>query len=150
MRTVRCSRNLLEGVCLPRGEGCVCSGGGMCLPIGGVCLWGVFPGDVCPGGCLAETPRADTPRADTNLWTEWQKLVKTLPCRNYVADGNNVIQEETSRFGRLSDVLSENVIFTLQFNNIKASSSLSVGEGWDKNTIGWKWHFERNMWQFRM
>ena len=25
----------------------------------------------------------------TPLWTEWQMLVKILPCRNYVADGKN-------------------------------------------------------------
>ena len=60
---------------------------------------------------------------------------------------NNAIQEETCRFGRLSDVPSENVMFTLQFNNIKASSSLSVGKGSDKNTIGWKRHFEGNVWR---
>ena len=143
MRTVRCSSRLLEGVCLPRGRDVSAHRGRL-------------PGGCLPGGCLPRgvsgrnPPGRHPPWADTTLWTEWQKFVKTLPCRNYVADGNNVIQEETCRFSRLSDVLSENVIFTIQFNNIKASSSLSVGEGWDKNTIGWKWHFEGNMWQFRM
>ena len=64
--------------CLPRGcqptgvrpvEGGVCPGGG-----------GVFPGwvGVCPVECLPEPP-----------WTEWQTGVKTLPCCNYIADGNN-------------------------------------------------------------
>ena len=36
-------------------------------------------GGCLPGGCLPDTP----------LWTEWQTGVKTLPCCNYVADGNN-------------------------------------------------------------
>ena len=50
-----------------------CPGG--CLP-GGVC-----PGGVCPGGVWQTLPP----------WTEWQVLVKTLPCRNYVADGNETL-----------------------------------------------------------
>ena len=45
-----------------------CSG----RPWGGVCLGGV---------CLPATPP----------WTEWQAHVKTLPCHNYVADGNKHI-----------------------------------------------------------
>ena len=67
--------------CLP---GCVCPGGvsgqGVCTQggvcPGGVCLAGVSAGGVCLGG-------------PTHLWTESQTPVKTLPCRNYVADGNS-------------------------------------------------------------
>ena len=46
---------------------------------GGVCRGGA----VCSGVCV---PRGGLP--DTPLWTEWQTGVKTLPCRNFVADGN--------------------------------------------------------------
>ena len=42
---------------------------------GGGCL----PGGVCITACT---------EADIPLWTEWQTGVKTLPCRNFVADGN--------------------------------------------------------------
>ena len=72
----------VQGVCLP-GR---CLPGGVCL--GGVCPWGCLRGGgsawghllrgcVCPG--VSATP----PR------TESQTPVKTQPCRNYVADGNN-------------------------------------------------------------
>ena len=86
---VRC---LPKGGCLPSGVSAkgvgVCPGG--CLP-GGVSAWRgvcpsacwdthlpVCPGDVCPNACWDTHP----------LWTEWQTLVKILPCRNYVVDGN--------------------------------------------------------------
>ena len=45
---------------------------------GGVCPGGVCPGGVCPEG-VCQTPP---------LWTQSQTGVKTLPCRNYVADRN--------------------------------------------------------------
>ena len=91
--TVRCSSCLLgEDVC-PGG----CRGVGVCL--GNVCPGrGCLPregvsaqrGHVCPGrGCL---PRECLP--DTPPWTEWLMPVKTLPCRNYVADGKNRIKSE--------------------------------------------------------
>ena len=68
----------------------VCPGG--CLPRrmsaqGGVCPGGCLPRGVCPGrGCWVSAQGIyQTPP----LWTEWQTDVKTLPCRNYVANGNN-------------------------------------------------------------
>ena len=59
---------------------------GKCLPRESVCPWGVCAG-VSAWGCL---PRRDLPRgmsATHTLWTEWQRLVKTLSSHNYVADG---------------------------------------------------------------
>ena len=59
-----------------------------CVPSAAVAIsWGVVSvqeGGVCPGamsarGCLPDTPPP---------WTEWQTGVKTLPCHNYVAEGN--------------------------------------------------------------
>ena len=81
MCTVHCSSRLLGvgGVCA---EGVSAKGGsaqGRCLPRGDVCPGG----SVCSGGCL---PGGGLPKTPL-LWTEWQTLVKTLPCRNYVADG---------------------------------------------------------------
>ena len=60
MLTTRCSGHLLGG------------GGGY------------LHGSVCPEGgvCLGVSARHPP-------WTEWQTGIKTLPCRNYVADGNN-------------------------------------------------------------
>ena len=99
MHTVRCSGCQGEvvsaqggGVC-PGGyaQGCVCPGG-VCL--GGVsaqgrgCLpkGGVVPGRGCAGrgvsaqgGCVCQTPPPHVNRMTG---------VKTLPCRNYAADGN--------------------------------------------------------------
>ena len=47
-----------------------------CVPSAAVAIpWMV---SACRGICLPHPPRA-----------EWQTCVKTLPCRNYVADGNN-------------------------------------------------------------
>ena len=44
--------------------------------------WGV-----CPGGSVGGWGSArQTPPGEQN---DWQTGVKTLPCRNYVADGNN-------------------------------------------------------------
>ena len=45
----------------------------------GVSAWGVCLRGLLGWGCLPDTP----------LWTEWQTPVKTLPCRNYVADGKD-------------------------------------------------------------
>ena len=80
MRTVRCSDRR----------------GGVHL-VGGVpTQWGVPAGEYLPSGvytCQGGVPsRGCIPactEADTPLWTEWQTGVKTLPCRNFVADGNN-------------------------------------------------------------
>ena len=51
-----------------------------CLP-GGVYQEGVTPSDA-PVHAGIHPPR----------WTDWQTGVKTLPCRNYVADGNNGLE----------------------------------------------------------
>ena len=87
MCTVRSSSHVHPSMhwewCLPRGclPGGVCLGGRRGLPRG--CLPGeVRPGGVCPGGT-----EADTPLCEKN---DWQTVVKTLPCRNYVADGNKL------------------------------------------------------------
>ena len=95
MRTIHCSSRLLGGggggVCLggfcPGG---VCLGGGMsaqgvCLPRVAVCLVGVCPVECLPGGGVWPGDVQQT----LPLWTEWQTPVKTLTCRNYVADGKN-------------------------------------------------------------
>ena len=72
MRTIRCSSRLLGGMST-RGGGCL-PRGGLCLP--GVCV--CLPRGAClPGGCLADTP--------VDRMTD---RCKTLPCRNYVVDGN--------------------------------------------------------------
>ena len=82
MRAVHCSSHLLwEGVSAKKGVGVSGQRG---IYQGGVCPGGYLPRGVCPGGCLPRGCLVDTP-----LWTEWQTPVKTLPCRNYVADGNN-------------------------------------------------------------
>ena len=91
----RClSRGWVWG-CLPRD---VCPMGAVCsLPRGGVCPGGCLGGYAlgvstkgvvcCQGVCLPSRSRGCLP--DTHLWTEWQTGVKTLPCRNYVEDGND-------------------------------------------------------------
>ena len=97
MRTVRYNTRLLEGCVCPGGvsaQGGVCPGGvypGECLPRG-VCpgvsaQGGVYPG-VSAQGCLPRGCLPDNQGLPDNLpWTQWQTPVKTLPCRNYVADG---------------------------------------------------------------
>ena len=93
-----------RGVCL----GDVCPGGvcmGGCLP-GGVCPVGVgvLPGgclpkgvsaqegSFCPGrvsaqeGCVSQHTLSQAPPCRQN---SWHTLLKTLPCRNFVADGKN-------------------------------------------------------------
>ena len=82
MRTVRWGRGCLPG----GGVRGVCPGG-WCLPTG-VSAWGGVSaqgGDVCRGEGSAQGFLADTPPCEQNHKTG----VKTLPCRNYVADGNN-------------------------------------------------------------
>ena len=54
-----------------------------CIPVGCV-------PPACQGGCLSA--RGCLPA--TPPWTEWQTHVKTLPCRNYVADSNKFITEQ--------------------------------------------------------
>ena len=89
MHTVCCSGCLLgvclSGGCLPRGvfaQGV--SAQGVCLPRG-VSVW----------GCLSRECLADTPQIES------QTGVKTLPCRNYVADGNDRIGFISIRVCRL-------------------------------------------------
>ena len=71
MRTVRCTGRRVGGVYPSmHWAGCVCVsqhvlGRGVCLS-GGVCHTPLPP------------------------WAEWQTPVNTLPCRNYVADGNKL------------------------------------------------------------
>ena len=73
MRTVRCSSRLLgEGVCL-----------GACVSLGSVCLEGGVGGGVFAQGVSTQGKACER--------NDWQTGVKTLPCRNYVADGNNTI-----------------------------------------------------------
>ena len=69
MRPVRCSDVVGVG-----GEGVYLPGG---VPAQGVYL----PGGVYPSMYWGRHP---------SLQTEWQTGVKTLPCRNEVADGNNL------------------------------------------------------------
>ena len=114
MRTICCSGRrgvCFQGWCASRGvcfrwEGVCVLIGGVCFQgecasgrsvLWGVCFWGVcFQGVVCfwgrcasrvcaSGGMYPSMHWADTPHP----WTEWQMLVKILPCRNYVADGKN-------------------------------------------------------------
>ena len=66
------------GVSAPGGA---CSGG--CLLLGGISALG---GGVCSGGGIPTCTEADTPP----LLTESQTPVKTLPCPNFVAGGNNI------------------------------------------------------------
>ena len=84
MRTVRCS-DRLDGGCLPGG----CLPGG-CLPGGclprGVSVQGGLPRRVCPGGLSQHALRQTTP---LDRMTD---RCKTLPCRNFVADGNKVMK----------------------------------------------------------
>ena len=74
-----------------------------CIPVGCVppaavaICWVSAQGGVCPGGCLPKgcLPRGCLPKGVSGtpppLWTESQTPVKTLPCRNYIADGKNTM-----------------------------------------------------------
>ena len=59
-----------------------------CLPTGVFARGRVSARGWLPGGCL---PGEGVSARHRPLWTEWQTGVKTLPCRNYVADGNEEI-----------------------------------------------------------
>ena len=128
MRTVRSSSHVYPsmhwagGVC-PEGVSAwgVSAQGGVCPE--GVSAWeGCLPrGDVSghgglvvslQGGFIPACTGADTPP----LWTEWQTGVKTLPCRNYVADGNEtcVSFNESSAF--IMQCL-ENLHFEIAFSH---------------------------------
>ena len=67
--------------------------GGVCP--GGVCR-GCLPSGVCPGGSAGGgsawgvTDTHQTRGRHPLLWTEWQIGVKTLPCRNFLAGGNDL------------------------------------------------------------
>ena len=79
MRTVRCSGRLL-GVST---RGSVCPRG--------VSAWGVSAGGCLPGvsaqGVSAQRGFCQTPPCEQNH----RQVLKTLPCHNYVADGNDVL-----------------------------------------------------------
>ena len=72
---------------------------GLCIPAftghGGVCPGGVCPGGVCRGGCLpGEVSEQGGGVYPSMHWVPpyehnaWQTPVKTLPCCNFVVDGN--------------------------------------------------------------
>ena len=82
---------ICPGGCLPKYMlGCLPGGFLPQCMVGYVCPWGCLPqcmvGYVCPGGCL---PQCMLGYSHLSPWIEWLTGVKTLPCRNYVADGNN-------------------------------------------------------------
>ena len=70
-----------------------------CVPSAAVAVcWGLSSqgggGVVCPGGCLPSGgvyPVGYLPDTPPPPWTEWQTLVKTLPCGNCVADGKKLV-----------------------------------------------------------
>ena len=75
-------------VCIP-----TCTGpwgvylGGVCP--GGVCLGGVCPGDVCPRG-VYPSMHCTGVSVPVHAGIHPHTLVKTLPFRNYTADGNQL------------------------------------------------------------
>ena len=70
MRTIPCS-------------GCHLGGAGVCW--GGVCLWGYLLIGCLPMGLSAQGLSVRAPPMD-----RMTDPCKTLPCRNYVADGNKI------------------------------------------------------------
>ena len=73
VRTVRCSDRHWGG-CLPA-RGCLpgsCLPAGVCPAVVSSCRWVCLPDPLPP-------------------WKEWQTHVKTLPCRNYIADGYDTL-----------------------------------------------------------
>ena len=50
----------------------------------------VSPSMQCAGGCLLGGCLLPGGVCHSPLWTEWQTGVKTLPCRNFLADGNKI------------------------------------------------------------
>ena len=82
--------------CVPSAAVAVCSGvGGLSAPVhAGICLprRGCLPGrGVCPSACWDMSAGGCLPSAcwdpPVNRMTDRLTGVKTLPCRNYVADG---------------------------------------------------------------
>ena len=79
------------GVCVPRG--CACPGGGGCVCLGGnVCPGGVYAGGMpgghaCPVGVCARGVHAQGGICATHT----QTAVKTLPCGIFVAGFNNAV-----------------------------------------------------------
>ena len=73
-----------KGGAVVSAQGRICLG--WCLPRRGVCL-----------GVSAQG-RGVSARHPPPPWTESQTGVKTLPCRNYVADGNKIIPVEVMYF----------------------------------------------------
>ena len=74
--------------CIPSAAVVVCKGG--------VCLVDVCPGGVSASGvggvCIPACTVEDNP-PPTPLWMEWLTGVKTIPCRNFVADRKNDVLE---------------------------------------------------------
>ena len=94
---VGCVPSAAVAVCWGEG-GCLCVWGGLCMSRGclpggpgrvsaqGMSAWGgVCPRGCLPGGCVCQEGCLPDPLP---LWKELQNGVKTLPCSNYVADGN--------------------------------------------------------------
>ena len=83
--------------CLPRGVSAQRVSAWGCLP-GGVCLGGVCQGvsawevSAQGGVCLGVSAGGVSRHPSPCEWNDWQTGVKTLPCRNYVADGNKLIR----------------------------------------------------------
>ena len=69
--------------------GGVCQGGG-CQGLPGMSAWGYLPRGCLPSGGVCPTPPSPCEQNDTG--------VKTLPYRNYVADGNKSVQFYISQF----------------------------------------------------
>ena len=84
MRTVH-SSDRREGVCFLGVCFCrVCFGG--CASRGCVSQGVCFPGECASGGCVSQHALRQTPLCGQN---SWHTLVMILPCRNFIADGNN-------------------------------------------------------------
>ena len=73
-------------------------GGGLCIPVcneqGGVCPRGCLLGGVYAKGRVSAQGEVSVQRG---VRTESQTPVKTLPCHNYVANGNNLTIGTLSR-----------------------------------------------------
>ena len=111
------------GGCLPRG----------CLPEG------MFAEDVCPWECL---PRRGLPR-EVSAWglstrgvsaewgcpadippceqNDWQTCVKTLPCHNYVADGNKPLKSLYRYLSNrcFTDLITNSAIISVAIKSVK-------------------------------
>ena len=57
------------------------------IPVGCIPSAAVAARGCLPGGVSAQGVSAQGNVCHPLLWTEWEMPVKTLPCRNYVADG---------------------------------------------------------------